>query len=368
MKKLYISLAILFATLIGLMPNAFAQEKAVQEEVSAVETPADQTPAVDVPAIDILATMNQQSDSPNRIWVGTFQIVWNEFMDNLVYGPIDFADYNSKMAKELNKQNFKKTDISENSYYTKYGLVSPNLKQTIEQGIKDKFNETSDILDQFDWTYRPDKLFVYAMLKKDFKFLTPFDKLTPGSFAKNYKSFEYFGINENSSKKLYKNVNVLFYNNSNDFAVKLATKDNDNVILYRTDEDKTFDKYYTEINKKAKKYKGSKKFNKDDELRIPNINLYQETSFRDVEGHDIKGTNLKIDTTIETIDFKMDNEGVKLKSEAAIMAKMTALLPPSGRNFYFTDNFVLFLVEKGSKTPYYAMKVNDIETLNKTGK
>ena len=50
------------------------------------------------------------------------------------------------------------------------------------------------------------------------------------------------------------------------------------------------------------------------------------------------------------------------------MAKMTALLPPSGRNFYFTDNFVLFLVEKGSKTPYYAMKVNDIETLNKTGK
>ena len=125
---------------------------------------------------------------------------------------------------------------------------------------------------------------------------------------------------------------------------------------------------YTEINKKAKKYKGSKKFNKDDELRIPNINLYQETSFRDVEGHDIKGTNLKIDTTIETIDFKMDNEGVKLKSEAAIMAKMTALLPPSGRNFYFTDNFVLFLVEKGSKTPYYAMKVNDIETLNKTGK
>ena len=168
MKKLYISLAILFATLIGLMPNAFAQEKAVQEEVSAVETPADQTPAVDVPAIDILATMNQQSDSPNRIWVGHFQIVWNEFMDNLVYGPIDFADYNSKMAKELNKQNFKKTDISENSYYTKYGLVSPNLKQTIEQGIKDKFNETSDILDQFDWTYRPDKLFVYAMLKKRF--------------------------------------------------------------------------------------------------------------------------------------------------------------------------------------------------------
>ena len=30
-------------------------------------------------------------------------------------------------------------------------------------------------------------------------------------------------------------------------------------------------------------------------LRIPDINLYQETSFPDVEGHDIKGTMYRID-------------------------------------------------------------------------
>lgn len=34
----------------------------------------------------------------------------------------------------------------------------------------------------------------------------------------------------------------------------------------------------------------------------------------------------------------------------------------------FNDNFVLFLIEKGQKTPYYAMRVNDVETLNKTGR
>ena len=105
----------------------------------------------------------------------------------------------------------------------------------------------------FDWTYDPNRLFVYAMLKKDFKFVTPFDKLSEGGFGQNYTPVQYFGINEDSNKKLYKNVNVLFYNSHNDFAVKLITKDKDTVLLYRTDDDKTFDKYYADLTSKNKK-------------------------------------------------------------------------------------------------------------------
>ena len=76
----------------------------------------------------------------------------------------------------------------------------------------------------------------------------------------------------------------------------------------------------------------------------------------------------RIDKTIETVDFKMNNEGVKLKSEAAIMMKCLAMPIERGRNFMFTDNFVLFLIEKGQNVPYYAMRVHDVETLNKTGR
>lgn len=207
------------------------------------------------------------------------------------------------------------------------------------------------------------------MLKKDFKFLQAFDKLSEAPFAKNYNyNAQYFGINESSNKKLYKNVRVLFYNNSEDFAVKLFTKDKDEVILYRTNDDKTFLKYYSEMKEKTSKYHGNRKFVKDDELIIPEISLYQETNFPEVEGRDIRRTNFRIDRSIETVDFKMNNEGVKLKSEAAVAVRMTSLRPDNGRQFYFTDNFVLFLTEKGQKTPYYAMKVADVETLNKTGR
>lgn len=351
MKKLLISLSIL---------ALFAGTCAFAKETSNTTQPQKE--------IEILPTMSTQSSAQNRLWVGTFQIVWNEFTDKIVRKPIKFTDYKSSVAKELNQKTFQKSDISENSYYTNYGIVSPKLKEIITNGIQEKFNETSDILDSFDWTYNPNKILVYAMLKKDFKFLFPFDKLSQATFGQNNSNVAYFGINENSNKKLYKNVNVLFYNSSNDFAVKLYTKDKDEVLVYRTDDDKTFDTYYSDINKKAKKYKGTSNFQPEDSLRIPNINLYQETSFPDVEGHQIKGTKLVIDKTIETIDFKINNEGVSLKSEAALIAKCMALAPKSGRDFIFNDKFVLFLAEKGSKTPYYGMRVTDVTTLNKTAR
>lgn len=316
--------------------------------------------------IELLPTMTTECQAQNSVWVGTFQLVWNEVIDNIVKAPVRFIDFNSKMAKNLNKKEFKKSDLDSNAYYTKYGVVSTKLRDTIASDIKSKFNETSDILDKFDWTFNPNKLFVYAMLKKDFQFLQAFDKLSPQAFGDDRDStVEYFGINSDSNKKLYKNVEVMFYKSNNDFAVKLFTKDNDVVMLYRTDdENKTFKQYYADMNNKARFNFKNRKFTSDDKLKVPNINLDIESSFPELEQHRIKGTNFIITDTIETVKFKMNNEGVKLKSEAALSMKCLALPISRGRNFFFTDDFVLFLAEKGNRTPYYAMKVHDVKAFN----
>lgn len=346
MKKILVSLAILVA-MIGGISIAQAQE---------------------VNSIEVLPTMNTQSTAQNRIWVGTFQLVWNELTDKIVKAPVKFLDFDSQMANNLNQKQFKKSNLNEKSYYVKSGIVSPALKAEIEKNIKSKFHETSDILKMFDFTYNPEKIFVYAMLKKDFRFTNAFDKLATGNFGNSQEKVKYFGINDNSNPKLYKNVSVLFYNDDNDFAVKLYTKGKDEVLLYRTNDDKTFDKYYAELNDKTAKYSGDKNFVKNDTLTIPDIKLYQETSFNELEGHQIVGTNMQIDKTIETVDFRMNNKGVKLKSEAAIMLRCMSLAPREGRDFTFNNNFVLFLIEKDQNTPYYAMKVSDVAAINKTGK
>ena len=67
------------------------------------------------------------------------------------------------------------------------------------------------------------------MLKKDFQFAAPFDKLGKSKFRDT--EAEYFGIKSSSPKELDDTVEVLFYNNPSDFAVKLDTAGNDEVMF-----------------------------------------------------------------------------------------------------------------------------------------
>ncbi len=309
--------------------------------------------------IDILPTMSSKTNVQDRVWVGTFQLVWNDFMDKIAFNQIKFPAGTPVIVNELNKQEFTEEDISSRCYYKYLGNIQKNTKKTIAKAIKRKFNETSDILDQLDLTPSKQRFIVYAMLKKDFKFVVPFDKLGKSAF-RNMEA-EYFGISKESQKELDNGVEVLFYDNPSDFAVKLDTKGNDEVYLYKTSNTKTFNYIYEDMLKKESAYKGNKKFAEVDELKIPNLNFFEEKIFEEICGNRVKGTNLTIDQAMESVRFNMDNTGVELKSEAAIIATMTALLPQDEpRYFFFDDTFVVFLKEKDRAKPYFALRVHDI--------
>ncbi len=351
MKKLLVSV---FAALLifgGLSANAFGRKNTSN--------------------LELLPTIKASSTAQNRIWVGTFQLAWNELMNNFTNGPVEFIGYTSDIIDELNKQSFNSQFIADKAYYSTFGETSPKLKKEIEKAIKEKFNEKSDILDSMDWSKGKGKYTAYAMLKKDFKFRKAFAKLDKEKFGKNRTKVAYFGIDKKSDEDLYNNVNVLFHNSKNDFAVALRTEDKDVVYLYRTDDNKTFDKLYSDMFIKKAAYDGSFRFNSKDELKVPNIDMFKMQNFPEVEKKQIKGTDIMIDTAIETVQFKMDNEGVKLKSEAAIMTKLCALAPEEEmkpRKFYFDDTFVIFLQESDKTKPYFAMRIADVAALNKTAK
>jgi len=193
------------------------------------------------------------------------------------------------------------------------------------------------------------------MLKKDFKFIKAFDKLDKEKFGASKAKVEYFGITPKSESDLRDTVDVLFYNNKNDFALAVKTEGNDVLYFYRTDDDKTFDAYYSDMKLKGDSYKGETEFGQKDALKVPNIDMYKLQAFKELENKQIKHTDMKIGTAVETVQFKMNNEGVKLKSEAVIMMKATALRPePSHpRHFYLNDTFVIFLQEADKTKPYF---------------
>ena len=325
----------------------------------------------DAAKIEMLPVFSAQTNAQNRLWVGTFQIVWNEFMDNILKGPVLFKNYESELANQLNKQEFKKSMISEDSYYTAYGETTLALKEQIEKAIMEKFNETSDVLDKIDWTDPNNAYLLYAMLKKDFTYSARFEILPAEKFNNSKTQYKYFGINEKSRPEQYSSVKVLFYNNPFDYAVALQGN-NDEVILYRTNSDKTFKNLYADLTKKTEKYRGNRAFVQGDKLKIPFISVKQDIDYQALCGHEILNTDrLYIGKALNTVDFNMNNTGVKLKSEAAMSIMTMSLMPEMkkqrGRNFYFNNTFALFLKEKDKSMPYYAMRVKNMELYKYTG-
>lgn len=301
----------------------------------------------------------------NKIWIGTFQLVWNDLMNNVIHTPVEFKGKTPELALLLNKQGFTDENLSNNSYYQAHGIMKPALKKEIEKNIFNKFGEKSDILDGMNWNSKG--YLVYAMLYKNFEYLQEFDILDPSEFKD--KKVKFFGINQSSNKETRKNTEVLFYNNENDYAVKLITKSKDEVILYRTDENITFEKYFAQLNNKTKNFKGNRKFTGQDTLKVPFINLNRMFSYEELTGQKIKGTKFTIEGAIQTAKFNLDNKGGTLKSEAALIMRMSLMRPEeNGHDFNFDKPFVLFLKEKDKAVPYFIMTVQNADLLEEVYK
>ena len=299
----------------------------------------------------------------DTIWCGTFQLIWNDLKNDLAKQDIIFTPQ-LEVVENLNKETFTTKDISEESYYKKIGTPSLELKKEIEKAIKDKFNEKSDILDDFEWENRNSKdYFLYAMLKKEFKFEKAFEKLSNGSFGE-YENIEYFGIESSNKEKLRNQVNVLYYDSEDNFAIKLNTKQKDELILCKNPKGKTFNEIFENITDKEKNYKGKKYLTESENLKVPNIKFKEKTEFTEIQDKPYEFSNgdiYSIEKAIQTIEFELDRTGGKIKSEAGMMnTYTTAIKVDIPRSFYIDDTFAIFLIEEDKQVPYFAGLINDI--------
>ncbi len=333
------------------------------------------------------------------VWTPTFQLCWNELINLVGTDKIYYVKSNPKLADELNLQPFNKQDLNDKSYYISVSKMTKKHKNEIKKAIWKKFKEKSDILDEFKFENVSDKKtnkwFIYSMLLKNFEFYTPFKILESDYFNNSVENkYKYFGFTKNITDKTAKEkleheyMENLFYINDDDFALMIADKNKqEEMILYLTDSDKSFDDLYNEmldkinnkneyIKERAKKI--SDKYGKyatvkyDNYYKIPFIHIDEKINYdKELAHKDIKdktynttGYTWEILKTLQTIKFDMNNEGAKLKSEAAVAVMMkTALLPSPeihiDNNFYFDRPFVLFLKEVGKDKPYFAAKIKD---------
>lgn len=315
---------------------------------------------------EIIPTMESASKAKNQVYAGAFQLVWNDFMNELVKGPIKFLKNQPAMVDLLNKQKFTTNDIQESAYYKKWGEVSPKLKKEIEDGIWEKFKEKSQILDSFDFTPMPFKYFLYVMMKKNLEYEKELESLEPGKFEGSKTLVKYFGILEESyGRNVKQTIGVLFYNNDKDFAVTLHSKQGDLIHLYKVNTDKTLAEIYKEMKEKTKS--NYDRMQPIDKFKAPKINFDKIQEFKELYNKPIKSytppiMEWEILKAMERIQFKMDEVGAKVVAEAAMMALgKSAAGPrsePKPRYFYFTGPYAIFIQEQG-KAPYFAAYIKD---------
>jgi len=274
----------------------------------------------------------------NNIWVGTFELAWKELAQKIGNNEKIELEKDIAISNELNQSDFSKRMLSDEDY-----AISVNK------------NEFSG----YD---------IYASLDKNLTFLYPFDNFSnyyDKTFGNSEEFVKYFGINSGTSENTNENVEVLFYNKrKEDFAVKLKTKENDEIILYRTNDSKSFDEYYQDIEKKTYEYVGNSRFESNDELFIPYISINGRINYEQLEGAFIKNTKgMYIRTAAQDVYFNLNEKGCNLQSEATFVTG--TFVDADKRYFEYEDEFIIFMKEKEAELPYFALKVDNIDILNK---
>ena len=279
----------------------------------------------------------------NNLWVGTLDLAWKDLEEKIGQNKIELEE-NVQIANELNASEFTKEMLDSNDYKI-------NVERTWTDGYK-----------------------IDAKLNKELNFLEVFDNFSNDynwTFGDSEELIKYFGINNASSESMNKNVEVLFYNRTgnkpqdNDFAVKLKTKEGDEIILYRTDDNKSFEEYYNDIKNKTNAYTGKREFLKNDELVVPYVRVNGMISYNELYGKEIKNTNgLYIFDVIQNVNFSLNEKGCNLSSKATMVSEYLSVSEDT-RYCYFKDKFVIFMKEANSDNPYFALKVDNTDILVK---
>ena len=280
----------------------------------------------------------------NNLWVGTLDLAWKDLEEKIGLNKIELEGEMPQIANDLNESTFSKEMLNPNDYKI-------NVERTVTNGYK-----------------------IDATLNKELNFLESFDNFSDykWTFGNSEEYIKYFGINNASPEEMNKNIEILFYNKlnngsllSNDMAIKLKTKEGDEIILYRTDDKKSFDEYYEDIKAKTKNYKGRTEFSEDDELRVPYVKVNGMINYNQLYDKKIKNSKgLYIYDVIQNVNFYLNERGCNLSSKATMVTEYMGIGQDT-KYCYFQDTFIIFMKEANSDKPYFALKVDNNDILEK---
>ena len=127
----------------------------------------------------------------------------------------NYEDYKTGLINEKKEDISRKIEILKKDMENKSDVALDIMKPMLQQR-EEKLKQINDEIANVE---NPE-------------FEKEFEELENGQFG-NYENVKYFGIKKKTSEKVREQVKVLYYNSKEDFAIKLLTKSNDEVIISR---------------------------------------------------------------------------------------------------------------------------------------
>ena len=228
-----------------------------------------------------------------------------------------------------------------------------------------------------DASLRDGALFVHSYFHKDLPFQIPFNNLGYSLLFKNEK-VNSFGLN-NSDNLAYSQIYIPYYKDDDHFILILRPKDETHqIILSKGIElEKSLIETVKEIYRlssidSSKNQKFGQTFyfdNKLDTLKIPVLRFNIETRFATLENQTIISNHLQfpISEVYQRNAFLLNEKGAIAESEGEVksMADTAESAKPKPRRFVFDKPFFIILKTREYKNPYFVMKVNDTELMEK---
>lgn len=288
----------------------------------------------------------------NAIWCAPMELCWNEAMD-VNGGPLGNADNDTK--RSLNGQPFVKDYIGADHYYNYVDVVvSPQqTANEINTALKEKFGQESELLDGTQGN--PGALFFYSMLYRKFSYAEPFLKLGSSSFGSPagdgaLEDAEYFGCGaDDGTSAMRDQVTVLYYDDDENHAVMLDTREGDRVVFVKAPADGSAREMFEAAMTKAEGYSGMRGMAMEEPFKAPNMDIDVTEDFSGrLRGASLafRGEEQVVDEAKQKTKLKMDNEGGEIKSEAYMTMKATAVPDPrEHRRFLYDGEYAVFVLD-----------------------
>lgn len=295
--------------------------------------------------------------SGNTVYCATFQLAWNSLSDTYLNSDPIRLTQKLEMVDELNKRNFDKYYLDEQSYLALTGKVKDGIVNKIKKELIRKFRDSSK------FQFPEDGIIAYAYMRKNIEYLEPLAVLDPAPFNET-DTVKFFGTKEGHPQGR-NHIRVLYYETLDDFAVSIKTKQKEHIVLARFSEQPSTLSEAISTVENSIKFVG--RINQNDIVQIPVIDFEVEKEFEELADLFFLNPELAeyfISKAIQNVKFQLNEKGAKLRSEAVISVRKCSLSFEEEIKFMiFNKPFLVYMKRKPHTPAYFAAWINDTSIL-----